>query len=47
MNFIGNAKYLMYGGISTSAQGNKVMPIADIYTLKLARSEWVWEKQES
>jgi hypothetical protein len=43
---VGPGKYLMFGGITAGASGNKVAPVSDIYTLKMTRTDWVWEKQE-
>lgn len=45
MNFVGQGRYLMYGGI-TRAGGKKVEPNGDIFTLRMGRHDWVWEKQE-
>lgn len=47
MIFVGAAKYLMYGGITSGASGNKVAPISDVYTLRMTRTDWVWEKQDT
>jgi dynein heavy chain len=45
MNFVGGAKYLMYGGIEAAPTGGKVAPNADVFTLRMLRDKWVWEKQ--
>jgi len=45
MNYVGQGKYLLYGGITAASNGNKVQPNGDIFTLRMARHDWVWEKQ--
>jgi dynein heavy chain len=45
MNYIGANKYLMYGGIEAAAAGGQVKPNNDVYTLRMMRDKWVWEKQ--
>jgi len=45
MNFIGGNKYVMYGGIEAAAPGGQVKPNNDVYTLRMMRDKWVWEKQ--
>jgi len=36
----------MYGGITKAGQGQKVKPISDVYQLRMARQDWIWEKLE-
>jgi hypothetical protein len=45
LNYIGNQKYVMYGGIEAVEKRQTIKPNQEVYTLRMMRDKWVWEKQ--
>lgn len=44
LTWFGGSNYVLYGGIDNTKKGNKILPVNDLYTMKVNNSKfkWIW-----